>query len=164
MKGRKPTPTALKVLRGNPGRRPINRNEPTPDAGIPDCPAHLDEEARKEWFRVADELNKVGLITTLDRTALAAYCSDYSQWIAAADRVRKSGMLINSPNGYPMMNPALAIENKAKLRCMKFLSEFGMTPASRSRIHLNPNGPSNPNKTQASQKSSLAEVFALAEG
>ena len=40
--GRKPTPTTLKVLRGNPGKRKINTEEPTLDVLLPDPPGHLD--------------------------------------------------------------------------------------------------------------------------
>ncbi|MEQ8198694.1 MAG: phage terminase small subunit P27 family, partial [Clostridiaceae bacterium] len=30
-RGRKPKPTAIKVLEGNPGKRPLNKNEPKPE-------------------------------------------------------------------------------------------------------------------------------------
>lgn len=32
-RGRKPKPTALKVLEGNPGKRPLNDHEPIPPKG-----------------------------------------------------------------------------------------------------------------------------------
>lgn len=43
MRGPKPTPTALKVIRGNPGKRALPENEPTPQLGAaaPNCLAHL---------------------------------------------------------------------------------------------------------------------------
>ena len=41
MRGRKPTPTRLKLIHGNPGNRPLNPNKPEPRAAIPTCPSHL---------------------------------------------------------------------------------------------------------------------------
>ena len=38
-RGRKPKPTALKVLEGNPGKRPLNENEPIPPKGSIKCPS-----------------------------------------------------------------------------------------------------------------------------
>jgi hypothetical protein len=49
LRGPAPEPTALKLLRGNPGKRPLNTLEPKPPTGKrPHCLAHLDEVARKE--------------------------------------------------------------------------------------------------------------------
>ena len=46
-RGRKPKPTALKVLEGNPGKRPLNDREPVPPKGTLKCPAWLLPEAKK---------------------------------------------------------------------------------------------------------------------
>lgn len=46
-RGRKPTPTAIKVLEGNPGKRPLNANEPKPKKKAPRCPSWLEEEAKR---------------------------------------------------------------------------------------------------------------------
>ena len=37
-RGRKPKPTALKVLEGNPGKRPLNDREPVPPKGRAQMP------------------------------------------------------------------------------------------------------------------------------
>ena len=47
-RGRKPKPTALKVLEGNPGKRPLNENEPKPENKAPRCPSWLEQEAKNE--------------------------------------------------------------------------------------------------------------------
>ena len=52
-KGRKPKPTAMKKLEGNPGKRPLNLFEPTPEEKMPHCPDWLEEEAKAEWERLA---------------------------------------------------------------------------------------------------------------
>ena len=61
MAGRKPKPTEMKRAQGNPGRRPLNNNEPKP-TGIPQCPSHLNEVAKREWRRIAPELIALGLL------------------------------------------------------------------------------------------------------
>src|SRR5689334_3828108 len=52
-RGPAPKPTAIKKIQGNPGKRPLNENEPQLEPGIPECPDYLDEIARKEWARIA---------------------------------------------------------------------------------------------------------------
>ena len=49
MAGRKPKPTAVKKLEGNPGKRKLNTKEPIPAKGMPACPDWLMPEAKKEW-------------------------------------------------------------------------------------------------------------------
>jgi P27 family predicted phage terminase small subunit len=134
--GRRPKPTAVKIAEGNPGKRPLNRNEPQ-FGGFPKCPAHLDAEARKEWKRISNELAAVGLVSAVDRAALSAYCQCWSRWCSAEKEIQQTGAVIKSPkSGYPVQNPFVGIANTALDQMRKFLIEFGLTPASRSRISL----------------------------
>ena len=48
-RGRKPKPTAMKELEGNPGKHPLNTSEPKPNKKAPACPKWLEPEAKKEW-------------------------------------------------------------------------------------------------------------------
>lgn len=41
MAGRKPKPTAVKKLEGSPGKRKLNKKEPVPSKGMPECPDWL---------------------------------------------------------------------------------------------------------------------------
>ena len=61
MAGRKPKPTALKLLEGDrgKGRRPINEHEPIPPRGGVKCPPWLLPEAKKEWKRLAASLEAI---------------------------------------------------------------------------------------------------------
>jgi phage terminase small subunit len=72
MRGRKPLPSNVVRLRGNPGKRRQNDAEPRAATRMPTCPACLGDEARKEWQRLAKELAALGLLTGLDRDLLAA--------------------------------------------------------------------------------------------
>lgn len=140
MRGRRPTPSAIKALNGNPGKRAINKNEPKPATTMPECPDHLDDEAKREWDRISKELHAAGLLTTIDRAALATYCTAWSRWVDAENQLRKHGAVVKSPSGYPIQNPYLSIANKAMTLMQKALVEFGMTPSSRSRISTEPSG------------------------
>jgi Phage terminase, small subunit len=80
MRGRPPKPTRMKVLTGNPGKRPLNKDEPRPDPVIPDCPPELSPAAQREWTRLVKELSSLNMVTRLDRAALATYCGAYALW------------------------------------------------------------------------------------
>jgi len=136
MRGRKPEPTRLKILRGNPGKRALNAGEPDVPlaSALPAPPEHLGEDARLEWLRVGPELLAAGLVTALDTSALAGYCSAYGRWVEAERSIKKHGVLVKSPSGFPMQSPYLAIANKALEQMTKLLTEFGMSPSSRSRV------------------------------
>ena len=137
MRGRKPVPTILKRLEGNPGKRRLNDNEPTPPVGTPQIPEHLDEEARSEWSRITKALQEMNLLATTDRTALACYCTLYSRWVQAERDVEKYGSVVKAPSsGYPQKSPYLSIADSAMKSMLTFLTEFGMTPAARSRIRV----------------------------
>jgi P27 family predicted phage terminase small subunit len=141
MRGRKPKPTLLKVLDGNPGKRPLNEREPSAPPGIPECPAWLDEEAKAEWERVIPELQEMGLLSSADRAALAAYCTAWSRWVEAEAQVKKFGTVVKSPEkGFPMKSPYLSIADQALETMRKLMVEFGLTPSSRSRIKVPEDG------------------------
>jgi P27 family predicted phage terminase small subunit len=134
MRGRRPKPTRLKVLTGNPGKRPLNHEEPRPTPEIPDCPSELGPAARREWDRLVGELGKLRLLTNLDRAALAAYCGAYALWSEATEAIQKFGTMVKSPSGYPIQSPYVSIANRQAELMMRISAEFGFTPASRSRI------------------------------
>lgn len=136
MKGRKPKPTNIKVLEGEKRKSRINRNEPKPGPGRPTCPDHLNDDARAEWDRIVPELEIMGLLSRVDRTELAMYCQAYARWLDAEKSLNEKGYLYRTENGNITTSPMLWVANKAMEQCHKFLTEFGMTPASRSRINV----------------------------
>lgn len=138
MAGRKPLPTQMKVLRGNPGKRAINKDEPKPKAKVPPCPRHLSKEARKEWRRISKELLTLGLLTVVDRAALAAYCQAWSRWVEAEEQMSKPDFKLvrSTDKGYEHASPWVGVANNALKQMKAFLVEFGLTPASRSRVSV----------------------------
>ena len=134
MRGRKPKPTNVKRLEGNPGKRPLNENEPQPVTDRTTPPSHLSPEAKTEWRRIYPELHAMGLANKVDRAALAAYCQVYGRWAKYERIVSEKGELYKTAQGNIQTSPALWVVNKALEQMYKYLTEFGMTPASRSRI------------------------------
>ena len=133
-RGRRPLPTRLKYLAGNPGKRPLNPYEPRPEPAVPECPPELGPAAKREWDRLVGDLAKLNMLTNLDRAALAAYCGAYALWADATEQIQKYGSMIKSPTGYPVQSPYIAIANRQAEIMLRIASEFGFTPASRSRI------------------------------
>lgn len=136
MAGRRPKPTALKILAGNPGKRTLNRREPPADTGLPSCPAHVQNEARREWRRISRHLANIGLLTKIDRAALAAYCVAYGRWSDAEMQVTRLGAVVKTVNGNLIQNPYLAVANRSMEQMARLAAEFGMTPSSRSRVQV----------------------------
>lgn len=134
-RGRKPTPTALKLVRGNPGKRAINHDEPKPTKGLPSKPPEwLDDTARKTWKKLVKELNALGLLTTVDGPSLGAYCQAVSRMEAAEKHIAEKGIVVDGAHGGLIKNPSVTIAKECALLIQKFASEFGLTPASRTRI------------------------------
>lgn len=139
IRGRKPKPSALHELQGTRNRR--KNTEPRP-SGIPTCPKHLDRVAKAEWKRISEELISVGLLTSADRAALAAYCVAYSRWARAEAELQrlsagddlKSLLTIAAKSKFPIAHPLIGISNAAAKLMKEYLVEFGLTPASRTRL------------------------------
>jgi P27 family predicted phage terminase small subunit len=134
MRGRRPKPTAIRRLEGNRGKRAWNHEEPTPPEVIPRCPLHLAPVAKTEWRRVARSLYAMGVLTSIDRAALAAYCQAYARWVEAEQRLKESPALYKTPSGYVQQSPWLNIVNKQLELMGRYMTELGMTPAARSRV------------------------------
>ena len=134
MQGRKPKPTALKLLAGNPGKRAINHAEPKPRVVMPKPPEHLSDAEKEKWKSVVRELYPLGLVTNIDKDHLAMYCTIYVRWIKAERMVREKGEIIKTAAGNIIQNPYLSIANRALEQLNKLGAEFGMTPSSRSRV------------------------------
>lgn len=133
-RGRKPKPTAIKVLEGNPGKRSINKSEPKPKAKAPKCPTWLDDEAKKEWRRMSKQLEHLGILTEVDMAAFAGYCQAYARWKDAEEFITKHGTIVKTPSGYWQQVPQVSIAQTYLKIMNRFCEQFGLTPSSRSRI------------------------------
>jgi P27 family predicted phage terminase small subunit len=143
-RGPRPTPTHLKLLRGNPAHRPLNKHEPEPSAPMEPLPApeFLSDYARAEWDRIAVELYRLKLLTVVDIAPLAAYCEAYAAWRTAVEKLKEmaardpvaGALTVTTRHGGVMQNPLFLTMRQAASDMVRYASEFGFTPAARSRI------------------------------
>ena len=133
-RGRKPKPTAMKELEGNPGKRPLNDNEPRPEKKAPRCPSWLDKEAKKEWRRLAPLMEQMGILAEVDMAAFAGYCQSYARWKQNEEFISKNGSLVRTPSGYYQQVPQVSMAQQYLKQMGRFAEQFGLTPASRSRL------------------------------
>lgn len=129
-----PLPTAVKKRRGTYRADRASANEAQPFARKPNCPRWLGPEAKREWRRMAKHLHDAGLLTFIDRAALAAYCEAYGHWKEATLALRKQPTVIESDKGNLYLNPWWGVMRTARTDMMAALREFGMTPSARSKI------------------------------
>ena len=139
-RGPAPKPTALVLLEGNPGKRPLNKREPQPRMRAPKCPDYLDENARTEWRRLVPILRRMKILTEADSLALANLCQAYSTMTKAQAKLSESGLLYKTQSGYLQQSPLLAIVNSCVETITRLCREFGLTPAARARLQV-PDGP-----------------------
>jgi len=137
MRGRKPLPRNVHLLRGNPSglsKQELSGNR-GPAVKIPTPPDHLGGEALAEWGRITGELYSLGLVTAIDRAALALYCESWGLYVQASEQLKALGgaLVVEHPNGFKGPSPWLGIRDKAAEQCRRLLVEFGMSPSSRSR-------------------------------
>ncbi len=136
MRGRKPVPTHLKVIRGNPGKRALNPDEPVP-AGDLSAPPDWMSEAQKAGWNYAIEHAPAGLLKMLDRSVLAAWVAAEDLHRRASEQVDKFGILTKAPiTGLPIQSPYLPVMNRQAALLLKCAEQLGFTPAARSRIHI----------------------------
>ena len=122
MAGRKPKPAELRIYEGKRGHRPIPETV-KPKADYPVRP-EMDEVATEEWNRVMPELFRLGLLTNIDVRALEGYCRTYSKYLKASEKA------IDTEDGLRWASKELQYLKEMRL----LMSEFGMTPSSRSKV------------------------------
>lgn len=155
-RGRKPKPTVLKELAGNPGRRPLNENEPVPSGALPDPPAYLRSSEKRAWKIVSEEMKEV--LTAADQFILESFCVAYAMKVGAARDIHKYGSLVpmpvqagdkaqqlalniavdelgeKLPPAMRVQNPSVSIWKNAVTLEIKLAAELGLTPSARSRL------------------------------
>ena len=138
----RPTPTALKIAKGNPGKRPLNLLEPQPSRQLPACPDYLPEGAKAAWNSLVPELCRIGVLTKIDMNLVERYCLTFHWWREAVVFVLANGkdLVVTDPNSgevkgvVPSPYPKRISGYAAELLRME--QEMGMTPSSRTKIHV----------------------------
>lgn len=146
MKGRKPIPTHLKVLTGNPGKQKLPKGEPKPETNIPEPPNFLDDYALEEWRRITPVLYSLGIISDLTIPAVIAYCDSYSDWRAAREELNRIGnksgriasLIQTTQNKNIIMNQLMLVAKGAKADMIRYATEFGGTEIAKVRLAVDP--------------------------
>ena len=151
-RGPLPKPHALRVLEGNAGKRSLDLSAGVnPRIEVPSAPRHLGKEAAKEWKRITPILYELGLISGLDRAALALYCqaagrlseletafngqvqSKVDAGANYADAVYEASHTV-TPSGYAQQSVIVQLIGKHREQLNRYLMHFGLSPAARGRV------------------------------
>ena len=134
-KGPKPRPAAVEKLLGNPGKRKLRADLPAPP-GVPAMPKRLmvDPVAVDKWQEMVPILTSLGTLTTADGEALATLCEVFSAAQACLLELRAAGPVMHTDLGGVKPNPAGPLYRGLVSLQTSLMSEFGLTPSSRTRL------------------------------
>ena len=142
MAGAPPVPTNLKILRGNPGKRPLPKSEPKPKTPKSlQAPARLSARGREIWDEITKVLMECRVLTDADVSALEVLCATQEKWEFATAEIARLGFATEMRNDRGdligiKMSPFVSMANMAQKELIKLYIQFGMTPAARTRISV----------------------------
>jgi len=137
--GRRPKPTALKILTGNPSKRPLNKHEPIAENFNSPCPSYLTKKGIEAWHKLTPILKDMNVLTNADSLALERLCDCYADILAARELIKRDGRTYQTTdaNGNTLIknNPAVNQARTSEAQLKSYLVEFGLTPAARTKLH-----------------------------
>lgn len=140
MKGRKRLPTVVKKSRGT--LQPCRTNPNEPDyilvKELPDPPDWLNEDGKKIYYDTAEDLLKQRILTRISYPVFLMYCVEISKYFEASKQLKKTSMVYKSSTSEPKVNPWQRVANDSLSNSLRIASEFGLTPASSSKIDAEP--------------------------
>jgi len=135
--GRKPKPTALKELAGNPGKRPLNKREPQTQIVRPPVPrGRLNAAGQRLWRYLVSKLADLGVLTETYTAALEMLCLHYGLAVEAGKMLRDEGLVVCGVKGGLVKHPAAQILKDSSTAFRMYAEQFGLTPGARSRIQV----------------------------
>ena len=133
--GRRPKPTAKKLLAGNPGKRALNQAEPDFELVLNiDCPDWMGDYGRMLWQTVAPQLCKERILAATDIQNLEVYCSAYDQFRMAQADIARNGVTVSGAMGGVIKNPAATALKEATAMMASYGGMLGLDPSSRQRM------------------------------
>ena len=132
-------PTALKLIEGNKGKRSLNKHEPDPEyLNDLTAPEWLPESAKKVWDEIVPALRQAKVLTKIDVPMLCKGCVAISQY-RLASRMLGDDLVINGEKA-TSLNQWMVAQSMAFKQAMAVFQQFGMSPAARTRIAIQPQG------------------------
>ena len=136
-RGPAPTPTKVKILRGETRPSRVNYNEPIPSADVPAMPPDMDAEAKAVWRRVISGMGHLGVIRVPDSDILRCYCEAVSRYAQAARLYAGSGPLVRRDGGL-VKNPLHQVIRDDGEQIRLFARELGLSPSARVGLRVVP--------------------------
>ncbi len=130
-RGQKPTPKALRLLRGNPSKRPISQSEPDGVGDLWRPPSYMNAAQRRVWDSV---IGRAPWLTGTDTEIVEAFVNAVVEYRRAVVEVQKGGQVVETKQGNAIVNPYLGIQNRQADLVRKFGGELGLSPASRAAL------------------------------
>lgn len=139
---RPPKPTQLKLLQGNPGKRPINWDEPKPEGELPlDPPDYMTDGAKALWVAALTSAPK-GLLTSLDASELERWAVNFDLFRQATKKIQEEGATFVDENGVERISPWVRIQKSASAEMASAGGQLGFSPSARTRVHVKADKPS----------------------
>lgn len=117
--------------------------EPKSEPGVPPRPAHLDGDAAEAWDHLIGVLSARQVLTLADARALELLCETWGRYRQATRSLAEDGITIKLYDRHGKVkqvrrNPASGIQVELARLLRLQLAEFGLTPASRTRVAVLP--------------------------
>jgi len=134
MAGRPLKPTALKVLQGNPGKRPLNNREPKPEIGaaVPEYLLKMPGPLA-QWRRWAPKLTALGVLTEVDAPAFARLCRLWD--------LDETGATWSDEEEDARIAWKMRFDHQLVSEIRQLEGRFGLTPSDRGKIKVEPKKP-----------------------
>jgi|GEM_PF-3652205 len=133
MKGRPPKPAKLKVLQGNPSRRPIPDEIEITKQEI-ETPEYLTPPQKKKFNEIVSHFRKSQLLELVDADLVAEYAILCCEWLNIQKQIHKHGLIFTDANGVPYTTPLLDKSLKLLDSMRRYKEVLGMAPAYRAKL------------------------------
>lgn len=118
-------------------RGPKTQPNALPEPGpLPDPPEWLEDSVSlQHWHKYGPILNRLGLLESLDAVAFGMLCDAIACFLSARDQLPADELVVYvGENGAAAQNPLVSIIRQQAKAIKDLLSEFGMTPSSRTGL------------------------------
>ena len=138
--GKRALPTEIKKAKGTLRLCRTNPSEPQYPkvSGLPDPPLFLNEVGKQLYYETGNILIASGVLKVVNVPLLVTYCKEMEIYIDACEKINSSSMvrsvLIRTDQKVWQINPYRKIMNDALSNMLAIAREFGLTPASSSKV------------------------------
>ncbi|MBN9079658.1 MAG: hypothetical protein BGN87_18410 [Rhizobiales bacterium 65-79] len=154
MAGRKRTPDRLKIVAGTDRPDRMNPTAPKPATDLPEAPEWLSTRGAEIFEQLVTIIGPMGIGSATDTAMLALAASRLEEVEICTAMIEDGGRTFVSNMTYDdegrivsqqiKGHPAVAQRSEAMRHAQSLLSEFGLSPAARSKVSVTPLDDKNP--------------------